>query len=175
MNKKELKELFEYCNIKYPANKIKEFKKMKWDQEINFSRTLLLVKHENKFFLKEKKNKKNKGYFDYTFECKNGEVLGHARINKNEGLVNIDVIKVYNKQQGYGKLFISKIEEYSKLKNATKLVLGFDRSCISYCANFYTTVGFLPDKGSEDKLEIAEGKTVIKKDMNWINMYKNIN
>lgn len=170
MNKKELKELFEYCNIKYPADKIKEFKKMKRDQEINFNRLLLLVKDENKFLLKEKKTK----YSESTFECKEGEVLGFAYIHKNEGLVYIEFIKIYNKQQGYGKLFMSKIEEYSKLKNATQLKLRFDRSCISYCANFYTTVGFLPDEGSVNKLEIVEGKTVLKEDMNYVNMYKNI-
>jgi hypothetical protein len=174
MDKKELKELFEYCNIKYPSDKIKAFKKMKLDKEIDFKRLLLLVKNEDTFFLKEKKKKNNEGYFDSVYKCKKGEVLGHAVIYKQDGQVDIDVIKVYNIQQGHGKLFITKIEEYSKLKNATKISLSFDRSCISYCANFYTTVGFLPDKETENKLEIVEGKTVFKKDMNYARMYKHI-
>ena len=174
MNKKELKELFDYCNIEYPSAKIKAFKKMKLDQQINFKRLLLLVKNGDTYFLKEKKKKDAEGYFNSVYECKEGEVLGHVVIYKKDNLIEIDIIKVYNTLQGHGKLFMSKIEDYSKLKNVTRLELGFDRSCISYCANFYTTVGFLPDEEYPDIFEVIEGKTVLKKDINHTRMYKNI-
>jgi len=171
MKVRKLKELFLYCGVEFPKEKVKEFLDMKDEQKVNFNRSYVLIKLDEEYIL-EKRRKRL--WFDDRVTSKKGEVLGHARLSKDEDGFSIDVVVTYKKGVGHGKILMSLIEQYAKSKGVNRIELYFDRSCISYAANFYAGLGYVEMEDNVERLEVVDNKTVLKENYNSAGLYKNI-